>query len=83
MRRGKGGSPFHFPEMAEIDSSVAENIMSRDLEISAEMALRGWVEDRKENPNPLKSLIILGNTCQMSLPFSFIFITEPGITAGI
>jgi len=46
--------------MAEIDSSVAENIMSRDLEISAEMdtePLRGWVEERKENPNLLKSLI--------------------------
>lgn len=80
MRRGKGGSPFHFPEMAEIYSSVAENIMSRDLEISAEMALRGWVEEIKENPNPLP---LLGNTCKMSLPFSFILITEPGITAGI
>ena len=58
MRRGKGG--VHFPEMAEIYSSAAENIMSRDLEISAEMdteTLRGWVEEIKENPNLLKSLI--------------------------
>jgi hypothetical protein len=46
--------------MEEIYSSVAENIMSRDLEISAEIyieTLRGWVEEIKENPNPLKSLI--------------------------
>jgi hypothetical protein len=46
--------------MAEIYSSVAENIMSRDLEISAEMdteSLGGWVEERKGNPNLLKSLI--------------------------
>lgn len=40
--------------MAEIYSSVVEKIMSRDLEISAEMnteTLSGWVEERKENPN--------------------------------
>ncbi|PKI36994.1 hypothetical protein CRG98_042616 [Punica granatum] len=46
--------------MAPVDSSVAENIMSRDLEISAEMdteTLRGWVEEIKENPNLLKSII--------------------------
>ncbi|EXB41435.1 hypothetical protein L484_007585 [Morus notabilis] len=46
--------------MAKIYSSVVENIMSRDLEISAEMdteTLRGWVEEIKENPNLLKSLI--------------------------
>ncbi|GLU24474.1 hypothetical protein SLE2022_404050 [Rubroshorea leprosula] len=37
--------------MAEIHSSAAENIMSRDLEISAEMdteTLRGWFLARKE-----------------------------------
>ena len=58
--KGKGRLSVHFPEMEEIYSSVAENIMSRDLEISAEMdtePLRGWVEERKENPNLLKSLI--------------------------
>lgn len=33
--KGKGRLSVHFPEMEEIDSSVAENIMSRDLEISA------------------------------------------------
>ena len=33
--KGKGRLSVHFPEMVEIDSSVAENIMSRDLEISA------------------------------------------------
>ena len=58
--KGKGRLSVHFPEMAEIYSSVAENIMSRDLEISAEMdteTLRGWVEEIKENPNLLKSLI--------------------------
>lgn len=52
--KGKGRLSVHFPEMAEIHSSVAENIMSRDLKISAEMdteTLRGWVEERKENPN--------------------------------
>lgn len=46
--------------MEEIYSSVAENIMSRDQKISAEIdieTLRGWVEEIKENPNPLKSLI--------------------------
>ncbi|KAL5072112.1 hypothetical protein RYX36_022999 [Vicia faba] len=40
--------------------NVAENIMSRDLKISAEIyieTLRGWVEEIKENPNPLKYLI--------------------------
>lgn len=34
--------------------------MSRDLKISAEIyieTLRGWVEEIKENPNPLKYLI--------------------------
>ncbi|KAK7298389.1 hypothetical protein VNO77_46848 [Canavalia gladiata] len=58
--KGKGRLSVHFPEMEEIYSSVAENIMSRDLEISAEIyieTLRGWVEEIKENPNPLKSLI--------------------------
>lgn len=58
--KGKGRLSVHFPEMAEIYSSVAENIMSRDLEISAEMdteTLRGWVEEIKENPNLLKSRI--------------------------
>ncbi|KAK2351172.1 hypothetical protein QL285_097466 [Trifolium repens] len=41
--------------------------MSRDLKISAEIyieTLRGWVEEIKENPNPLKSLIrehLIGN----------------------
>jgi hypothetical protein len=58
--KGKGRLSVHFPEMAEIYSSVAENIMSRDLEISAEMdteTLRGWVEEIKGNPNLLKSLI--------------------------
>ncbi len=42
--------------------------------------LRGWVEEIKENPNPLKSLI-REHLYKMSLPLSFI--TEPGITAGI
>lgn len=58
--KGKGRLSVHFPEMEEIYSSVAENIMSRDLKISAEIyieTLRGWVEEIKENPNPLKSLI--------------------------
>lgn len=52
--KGKGRLSIHFPEMAERDSSAAENIMSRDLEISAEMdteTLRGGVEEKKENPN--------------------------------
>jgi len=52
--KGKGRLSVHFPEMAEIYSSVVEKIMSRDLEISAEMnteTLSGWVEERKENPN--------------------------------
>ncbi|KAL5072126.1 hypothetical protein RYX36_023013 [Vicia faba] len=41
--------------------------MSRDLKISAEIyieTLRGWVEEIKENPNPLKYLIrehLIGN----------------------
>lgn len=58
--KGKGRLSVHFPEMEEIYSSVAENIMSRDLKISAEIyieTLRGWVGEIKENPNPLKSLI--------------------------
>lgn len=58
--KGKGRLSVHFPEMAEIYSSAAENILSRDLEISAEMdteTLRGWGEEIKENPNLLKSLI--------------------------
>ena len=49
VRRGKGGCPFTFRKWQKRDSSVAENIMSRDLEISAEMdteTLRGWVEER-------------------------------------
>ena len=57
--KGKGRLSVHFPEMAEIYSSAAENIMSRDLEISAEMdteTLRGWVEEIKVLKN-LKSLI--------------------------
>ncbi|KAK8481911.1 hypothetical protein V6N11_014318 [Hibiscus sabdariffa] len=52
--KGKGRLSIHFPKMAEIDSSAAENIMSRDLEISAEMdieTLHGWVQEKKENPN--------------------------------
>lgn len=52
--KGKGRLSAHFPEMAERYSSVVERIMSRDLEISAEMnteTLSGWVEERKENPN--------------------------------
>jgi len=60
VRRGKVGCPFTFRKWLKRDSSVAENIMSRDLEISAEMdteTLRGWVEEIKENPNLLKSLI--------------------------
>ena len=60
MRRGKGGCPFTFRKWQKRDSSVVENIMSRDLERSAEMdteTLRGWVEEIKENPNLLKSLI--------------------------
>lgn len=59
--KGKGRLPVHFPEMAERYSSVVEKIMSRDLEISAEMnteTLRGWVEEIKWNLiNLLKSLI--------------------------
>ena len=58
--KGKGQMFVHFPKMAEIYSNVIENIMSRDLEISTEMdtkTLRGWVEEIKENPNLLKSLI--------------------------
>ena len=58
--KGKRRLSVHFLEMAKIYSSVTENIMSRDLEISAEMdieTLRGWVEEIKENPNLLKSLI--------------------------
>lgn len=54
--RRKGRLSVHFPEMPERYSSAAENIMSRDLEISAEMGtetLRGWVEEIKENPNLL------------------------------
>ncbi|TYH88697.1 hypothetical protein ES332_D01G206300v1 [Gossypium tomentosum] len=35
--KGKGQLSIHFPKMAERDSSAAENIMSRDLEISTEM----------------------------------------------
>lgn len=38
--KGKGRLSVHFPEMAERYSSAAENIMSRDLEISAEMVRR-------------------------------------------
>lgn len=52
--KGKGRLSVHFPEMAEIHSSAAENIMSRNLEISAEMDTetpRGWVEEIKSNPN--------------------------------
>ncbi|CAL0303106.1 unnamed protein product [Lupinus luteus] len=58
--KGKGRLSVHFPEMEEIYSSVAENILSRDLEISAEInteTLCGWVEEIKENPDTLKSLI--------------------------
>ena len=50
----------YFPEMTEIYSSAPKAIMSYDLEIPAETdteTLRGWVEEIKENPNPLKSLI--------------------------
>ncbi|CAI8595407.1 unnamed protein product [Vicia faba] len=52
---------------APVQNRVAENIMSRDLKISAEIyieTLRGWVEEIKENPNPLKYLIrehLIGN----------------------
>ncbi|OIV89536.1 hypothetical protein TanjilG_19949 [Lupinus angustifolius] len=41
-------------------AALLENILSRNLEIYAEIdteTLRGWVEEIKENPNPLKSLI--------------------------
>lgn len=55
--KGKGRLSVHFPEMAERYSSAAENIMSRDPEISAEMDTETRVEEIKENPNLLKSLI--------------------------
>lgn len=55
--KGKGRLSVHFPEMAERYSSAAENILSRDLEISAEMDTETRVEEIKENPNLLKSLI--------------------------
>lgn len=51
--KGKGRLSVHFPEMAKIYDTGVEKIMSRDLEISAEMnteTLSGWVEERKENP---------------------------------
>lgn len=58
VRRSKGGCPFTFRKWQKRDSSVAENKLSRDLEISAEMdteTLRGWVEELLEKP--LKPLI--------------------------
>ncbi|KAL5798455.1 hypothetical protein ACOSQ2_003275 [Xanthoceras sorbifolium] len=50
----------HFPEMREVYSSTAENIMSYDLEISKETnaeSLREWRDKIDQAPNLLKPLI--------------------------
>lgn len=51
---------MHFPEIRNLYSNSAEDIMSRDLEISEETdaeTLREWVENIRGNPKLLEPLI--------------------------
>lgn len=58
--RGRVRPSPHFPEMINMYSEIANDILSHDLEISAEMdaeTLHEWMEQIRVLPNLLKSLL--------------------------